>query len=134
VKELSLLFAFLVLLSGCSEKVETKTIPVVSDPTIYMYATDWCGYCAKARAYFDERGIEYIEYDIDKDADAKQRHTNLGKIATGKQERVGVPLFVIDTEILLGFEPSKLGRVIDELNKNVSLIHQEYLRMMVHHE
>ena len=34
---------------------------------VTMYATSWCGYCKKARTYFRQNGINFIEYDIEKD-------------------------------------------------------------------
>ncbi|HLY52682.1 MAG TPA: glutaredoxin 3 [Steroidobacteraceae bacterium] len=30
-----------------------------------MYASDWCGYCARARALLDAKGIAYTEIDVD---------------------------------------------------------------------
>ena len=39
---------------------------------VIMYATDWCGYCKKARRYFRKNGISFTEYDIEKDAAAKK--------------------------------------------------------------
>jgi len=35
-------------------------------PEVKMYATSWCPYCAKARAYFARRNIAYVEVDIEK--------------------------------------------------------------------
>ena len=42
------------------------------DPRVVMYATDWCGYCKKARRYFAKNDIDYIELDIEKDSSAKR--------------------------------------------------------------
>ncbi|RTR39605.1 glutaredoxin family protein [Shewanella canadensis] len=33
---------------------------------IVMYATSWCQYCEKARNYFKNNKIRYIEYDVEK--------------------------------------------------------------------
>jgi len=30
-----------------------------------MYATDWCGYCARARRLLDAKGVQYVEIDVD---------------------------------------------------------------------
>ncbi|HYM41222.1 MAG TPA: glutaredoxin 3 [Steroidobacteraceae bacterium] len=30
-----------------------------------MYASDWCGYCARARALLDAKGVAYTEIDVD---------------------------------------------------------------------
>ena len=33
---------------------------------VVMYGTDWCGYCKKARKYFNNNGISFVEYDVEK--------------------------------------------------------------------
>lgn len=60
-----------------------------------MYATSWCGYCKKARSYFKEKGISYIEYDIEKNERAKRMYDLLG----GK----GVPVILVGKKRLNGF-------------------------------
>ena len=39
---------------------------------VVMYATIQCGYCKQARQYFAQNGIEYVEFDIEKDRSAKR--------------------------------------------------------------
>jgi glutaredoxin 3 len=36
--------------------------------TIQMYTTTWCGYCVRAKALLDARGLEYEEIQLDDDA------------------------------------------------------------------
>jgi glutaredoxin 3 len=36
-------------------------------PRILMYTTGWCGYCVRAKALLDAKGIEYSEVNIDDD-------------------------------------------------------------------
>jgi len=72
--------------------------PVVTDASVEMFATSWCGYCKKAREFFQARGIAITEYDIEADAAAAQR----------KQEiypSPGVPLVVINGKPIQGFAP-----------------------------
>jgi glutaredoxin 3 len=35
---------------------------------IQMYTTTWCGYCVRAKALLDARGLEYEEIRLDDDA------------------------------------------------------------------
>lgn len=42
------------------------------EPRVIMYATSWCGYCVQAREYFAKRGVELVEYDIERDPVAKR--------------------------------------------------------------
>ena len=32
-----------------------------------MYTTDWCGFCVRAKALLDSKGIDYREVDVDAD-------------------------------------------------------------------
>jgi len=34
---------------------------------IQMYTTDWCGYCHRAKALLEERGLEFEEIHMDGD-------------------------------------------------------------------
>lgn len=68
--------------------------PAAAVPVV-MYATAWCPYCAKARAYFKRTNTAYVEHDIEKSADAHAEFRRLG----GR----GVPLILVGSEKLRGF-------------------------------
>ncbi len=36
----------------------------VSAPTVEIYTKMFCGYCARAKRLLDDKGVDYIEYDI----------------------------------------------------------------------
>ena len=40
---------------------------------IRMYSTTWCGYCVRAKALLDSKGLEYDEIHLDDDAGFRQR-------------------------------------------------------------
>ena len=65
-------------------------------PVVELYITSWCPYCAKAKAYFDAKGIAYSVYDIDKDAAAEMRFKRYG----GR----GVPLVMINGTAISGYD------------------------------
>jgi len=68
--------------------------------TVEIYVTQWCGYCRQAREYMQNKGIDYVAYDIEKDSAARQRHKDLG----GR----GVPLIIIGPNRMSGFSPDTL--------------------------
>jgi glutaredoxin 3 len=39
---------------------------------IQMYTTRWCGYCVRAKALLDSRGLEYEEISLDDDPAFRQ--------------------------------------------------------------
>ncbi len=57
---------------------------------IVLYSTAWCGYCRKARKYMNDRGIAFVEKDIEKSRVANLEHKQFG----GR----GVPLLVRNGE------------------------------------
>jgi len=34
-------------------------------PQVEMYASDWCGYCRRARALLERKGVTFTEIDVD---------------------------------------------------------------------
>jgi glutaredoxin 3 len=42
-----------------------------------MYTTRWCGYCVRAKALLDARGLEYEEISLDDDPTFRQRLLDL---------------------------------------------------------
>jgi glutaredoxin 3 len=40
---------------------------------IRMYSTTWCGYCIRAKALLDRRGLEYEEIVMDNDPSFRQK-------------------------------------------------------------
>jgi len=67
---------------------------------VVFYSTSWCGYCKKARKLMDKEGIAYTEYDIERSARGRDEYDQLD----GK----GVPLFVINGEVVHGYDPQEL--------------------------
>jgi glutaredoxin 3 len=42
-------------------------------PKIEMYTTRWCGYCVRAKALLDGKGLAYDEINLDGDPGFRQR-------------------------------------------------------------
>jgi len=64
-------------------------------PDVIMYGTDWCPYCKKARTYFKSNGINFVEYNIEKNDLAKRMYDLLGG--------GGVPLILVHGKKMKGF-------------------------------
>ena len=43
---------------------------VVTDETLIMYSTPWCGYCRRLKAQLDRAGVPFTEIDITDDPEA----------------------------------------------------------------
>lgn len=83
-----------------SHKQPVTTTASTSQPTVTLYATEWCGYCAATRELFDKNGIAYTELDVEKSTAGYEGHKKLN----GN----GVPLIVIGDEVIRGYNEEKI--------------------------
>ncbi len=94
-------------------KLKVNTYSHVSfDSSIYdvgkkvvMYSTEWCKYCRKARKYFKENHIAFVEYDIEKNAKAKNRYVRMGGS--------GVPVILVGNRRMNGFSVEGFKRIYE---------------------
>ena len=63
---------------------------------VQMYTTTWCGYCVRAKALLDGKGVEYEEINLDDDPRFRQKLLEL----TGGWT---VPQILIDGEAIGGY-------------------------------
>lgn len=70
---------------------------------VIMYSTSWCGYCKKAKKYFNQNNIAFNEYDIEKNKAANQQFKKLG----GR----GVPLILVGNKKMSGFSEQGFERI-----------------------
>ena len=68
----------------------------MSVPKVVMYSTGWCGYCARAKALLDSKGLAYEEIHLDDDPGFRQRLRDL----TGGWT---VPQIVVDGRPIGGY-------------------------------
>jgi len=73
-------------------------------PEIKMYATDWCGYCRKARDYFARNGIRYTELDVEKVPAARDEYQRMGAR--------GVPVILVGTQRMNGYSEERLAAML----------------------
>ena len=64
-------------------------------PKVIIYSTTWCGVCKRAKRYFRQRSIPYVEYDVEKSNKGRQDFKRLG----GR----GVPIILVGNKSMAGF-------------------------------
>jgi glutaredoxin len=64
---------------------------------ITMYSASWCGVCRKARAYLQQKGIRFVERDVERDASVNKRFRALSP-------RGSLPTIAIDDQVMEGFD------------------------------
>lgn len=77
-----------------------------SNNKVVLYSTVWCGYCKKAREYFNSNNISYTEYDVEKSSKGKRDYKSMG----GK----AVPIILVGENRLNGFSPSKFESIYNK--------------------
>lgn len=83
---------------------DTGSPTAMQQPQIILYGTSWCGYCAKARAFFKANGIQYTELDIEKTTEGHEGHKKLGG--------GGVPLIVVGDVVMHGYNEAGLRQAL----------------------
>lgn len=112
VKMVTVIGALGLGLAAMNWKMIVNPDPPAVDPAVaaraqvILYATSWCGYCAKTRDLFARTGVTFVEFDIEKSAEGAQQYTALGV--------QGVPVTVINGEVVRGYNPTLLLKLINE--------------------
>jgi glutaredoxin len=69
-------------------------------PAVILYGTSWCGYCAAARAFFQQHGIAYQDVDVEQSREAAETFKKLGG--------GGIPMITVGDEVLRGYNEAAL--------------------------
>lgn len=78
--------------------------PDVSGP-VTLYATRWCGYCAKTRKLLNEHDIPFTEFDVEQSSDAARQMMTMSAY--------GVPVIVIGDTVIKGYRPNAILAALD---------------------
>lgn len=73
--------------------------------SVKIYTTPSCVYCRMSKDFFQQHNVEYQEFNVALDAEARQR-----MIETSGQ--FGVPVIDIDGELVIGFDRSRLAELL----------------------
>ena len=77
---------------------------------IHLYALSTCPYCRMTKRYLDDHGITYTLTEVDMlEGDEKQAAIDKVKELSGG---TSFPVLVADSEVVVGFNKSKIAKVI----------------------
>jgi glutaredoxin-like YruB-family protein len=74
---------------------------------ITIYSTPTCSYCLMAKDYFQEKGLDFEDFDVS--VDMEKREEMLEKT----DGQMGVPVIDIDGEIVFGFDKNKIEELLE---------------------
>ena len=76
---------------------------------VKIYTTPTCGYCHQAKQYLNEKGVNFVEYDVSRDSTAANEMVKLSG-------QMGVPVIVVDGSIIVGFNRPRLEQLLVNSN------------------
>lgn len=94
---------------AASTAIAATSNAAAKPPEVVMYATQTCGYCVKARAWFTARNVAWDERDIERSESAHKEWKALGG--------VGTPVIVINGKSFTGFAEASLEAELAKLGK-----------------
>lgn len=74
-----------------------------SQPRVIVFSTPTCTYCNAVKRYFREKGIQFRDVDVSRDAAAARDMVR-------RSGQMGVPVVDIGGKIIVGFDRSKIDR------------------------
>ena len=72
---------------------------------VIIYSTPTCPYCEMAKEFFKANNIQFETFDVATDLTKRQEMVE-------KSGQMGVPVILIDSEIIVGFDKTKLSKVL----------------------
>ena len=72
---------------------------------VTMYSTPTCHYCSLAKEYFDQNKVKYEVFDVASDMERTREMME-------KSGQLGVPVIVIDKDVIVGFDRPKLAQLL----------------------
>ncbi len=79
--------------------------PAKPRPRVVVFSTPTCSYCNAAKQYFRQKGIQFRDVDVSRDAAAARDMMR----RSGQQ---GVPVIDIGGNIVVGFDRPKINQLL----------------------
>lgn len=72
---------------------------------VTIYSTPTCHFCSMAKEYFKENHVEFETFDVASDSEKRKEMVE-------KSGQLGVPVIVIDNDVVVGFNKPRLARLL----------------------
>ncbi len=72
---------------------------------VTIYSTPTCHFCQMAKEYFAQNNVSYEEFNVASDTERRKEMME-------KSGQLGVPVILIDSDVVIGFNRPKLQRLL----------------------
>ena len=72
---------------------------------VQIYSTPTCHYCHMAKDFFAEKKVAYDDFNVAADLEKRKEMVE-------KSGQMGVPVILIDGEMIVGFDKTKISRLL----------------------
>ncbi len=79
--------------------------PAAASHEVVVYTTSWCGWCRRTLAWLDQRGVDYVNKDIESDPGHRDELVR-------KTGRTSIPVVEIDGELIRGYDPGRMEAML----------------------
>jgi glutaredoxin len=79
-------------------------------PDVIVYGAEWCGPCHQAAAFLTQRGVPFVEKNIEEDHEASREMQ--AKLARAGLHGGSIPVIDVRGTVLVGFSPQAIERAL----------------------
>ncbi|MBX3188163.1 MAG: NrdH-redoxin [Labilithrix sp.] len=79
-------------------------------PPVIIYGASWCGPCHQAAAHLKQRGVRFVEHDIEQDSAAAREMQ--AKLVKAGRRGGSIPVLDVRGTILVGFDAAAVDRAL----------------------
>ena len=73
---------------------------------VTIYSTPSCHFCRMAKDFFKEKNVEFVDFDVSTDLIKRKEMID-------KSGQMGVPVILIEDQIVVGFNQPKIMELLD---------------------
>lgn len=77
----------------------------MAEKKVVVYSTPTCPYCKRVKDYLTQKKIAFADVDVSTDREK-------AKEMIQKSKQMGVPVVIIDSEVVVGFNQAKLDSLL----------------------
>lgn len=106
--------------SGATEPIaaaEPSADGEPADADVVIYGASWCSACHSAAAFLRQRGIDFVERDIEREPGARQAMLRAARRAGINPS--GIPVIDFRGQVIAGFDRAALERAIEQTRQPI---------------